>query len=183
MSRTTYITAAAILAALLTTTIGTVSAQETRAYLKKPNPDELFVALLHDEKCPGAEDSYQSIIDGELVRARIKESTSWPSYGVLFLMVDIDCFPIERDGINTGFFFNVRPEFGMELSVEREDRDFPRLNVERDYIVTIVNDHGRYGYVIGGPNFEDSTARRIRNALREKVSDILTDYLKANQAP
>ena len=75
MSRTTYITAAAILAALLTPMTGTVHTQEIKAYLKKPNPDELIVAFLHDSRCPGTKDSYQSIIDGELVRARIKEPT------------------------------------------------------------------------------------------------------------
>ena len=183
MYRTTFTTAAVILVALLATTTGTGHAQEIKAYLKKSNPNELYVMFLHDSKCPGKEDSYQNITAGELVRARIKEQTVFPSNSELYLIVDTACLIIERSGIPTGFIYNVRPEFAFDYLVEHEDRWIPRPNVDDDYTVTIMNNHGRYGYVIGGSNVEDSTAQELRNALRETVSDILTDYLRANFDP
>ena len=54
MNTTSKISIAVLgLAALLTPMTGTVHAQEIKAYLKKPNPDELFVVLVHDSQCPG----------------------------------------------------------------------------------------------------------------------------------
>ena len=183
MSRTTYITAAAILAALLTTMTGTANAQEIKAYLKKPNPDELIVMFLYGSDCPGERDSYRTIIEGELVRARIKEKTAMPRIGEPFLIVEIKCLTIKRGGIDTGFVYDIYAAFAMERSVSPFDLDFPRLNVDRDYTVTIVNNHGAYGYSMGGPNPRLDAAQNSRNALREEVANILTDFLKANQSP
>ena len=166
MSRMTYITAAAILAALLIATPGQVNGQT--ADLQKSNPGELHVLFLFDNQCPNFKREYQKIIDGELVRARIKESTTWPRIGELYLTVDIDCLSIEdRDGRKTGWFYLV-------------ERSFKVFSTGPDILLT----HNRIlGYSMGGPSPRHDAAREIRRALREAVADILTDYLKANQSP
>ena len=163
MNRTTYITAAAILAALLVATPGQVIGQTQN--LKKSNPGELYVLFLFDNACPDFKRSYQKIIDGELVRAGIKESTR---PGELYLWVEIACLAMEdRDGRSTGWVYVVEPFFKMNPS---------SLNITKSFYRVL-------GYSMGGPNPRLDAGRAIRRTLREQVSDILTDYLKANQAP
>ena len=196
MNCRTSITTAAILAALFVATTRCAVEQEKNGYLKKPNPNELYVQFRYGILCPGSERSYDSIIDRELVRARINRLTERRSPDELFLDVHLDCRAIEAEGMGRrvysredrgtgiGMRFDLKPVFTKTIHLKNPIpntlRYPPSGSLDRSfYHTTIVTNHGRSGYFIDD-GFFDRADRDIRDALREETSALLLDYIKVN---
>ncbi len=163
MTRRVHITAIAILAALLVTMTWTAVGQDSLEHLEKTEPDHMFAWVSIGNECPGSEETYNNIVEGELVRARITRTTgNWPPDGELHLYSYLNCLD-SAEGRITVYHLTVR---------------FSRAFDQEAYPSAIVYFAPNYGYLGVAPMDEARTI--ILDAMRNGVNRAITDYLKAN---
>lgn len=134
-------------------------------YLEKADPDWLYFEIFFDDDCPGIEEAFENIVEGELLRARIKRQNGW-RFNDLFLNVEVSCTPTK--GSAAGYSLDVQfAQYRRILDPAPDEYDF--------YMVYHGRKYGAYG-AHGTSVLEE----QLRSRLRETVSDALTDYLKAN---
>ena len=147
-------------------------------WLKVENPDTLFVNYFQAGECPFTSESIETMIDGLLVRSRLKRragillSNNAPNS--FHLSVTTTC---DADNISP-HIYSIREVF-LEMATVQRPRQrpgAPRVRLE----VLIAHYPLNYGYFgVYDPNTEQATGQ-LRNAIRKSVEDALTDYLKAN---
>lgn len=142
-------------------------------HLKKTDPDSLNVVVWPTDDCPGTKETYERVVDGELLRARIKRTPTWRPYEVR-LQAILEC---RRISDRTAFIYRTSVRFFAMYPVLDSAPD------EEDYYVV----HYADGFVIGRGAFgflpgynSDKIERVLKTGLRDAVSDALTDYLRAN---
>ncbi len=141
--------------------------------LKVENPNTLHVDYKQYGKCPFTKKSIDEMIDGLLVRARLKRSTAFvaglarSAKSGFWLRVEVLC---DRDE-EPPFLYCVNVGFAEYVSIERSGETQRFLMYHNPY---------RYGSI--GTYGKDNTKSTgfVRNAIRDRVEDALTDYLKAN---
>ena len=166
MTRWLHIAAAVILTALLIIMPDPIVGQEKEPYikyLKKYDPDVLALFSFLDDDCPGTRQSYEKIIEGELLRARIKRGSY--KNEELYLGVTVEC----TVGNGTQGY-SVDIYYGFDYTVVDAASD--ELGF---YSTRFGSGYGFFGY---GSSIDTETT--ISDALRRSVSDALTDFLKAN---
>ena len=163
-----------LLAVLIATVTLAASGQEKKLsvkHLKKYDPDVLYFATHVYDDCPGTEESYEEIVEGELLRARIKPQESW-DYHELFLQVLVVCNEDRKSSVRM-ITYTLYVDFAKRYRVIDPDPD------EFDsYEVRLGLGYSGTGYRRGYGNAE--VERGIQTVLREYVSAALTDYLRAN---
>ena len=128
-----------------------------RRHLKKENPNELWVSYYQSEDCPG---SFDQVIDNEMTQSRVKQVYPDRITNTLILNVDIACLPFDDD---RRFVFELDIYFFRWVEF---------LYVEERYLP----DYGTIGYAPKNSSGE----QYLTNALRTKVEEALTDFLKIN---
>lgn len=138
--------------------------------LKRENPDQLKVFYDQYGECPFTKESITSMIDGLLVRSRLKPATSteWFSDSTHFsLDVNLSCGDSDD---NPPQLFKISTRFSEKATLQKP------LGLLKVYM-----DHTPSYDVWGTYNRDrEKSERFLRNAIRESVEDALTDYLKAN---
>ena len=148
--------------------ISTVSGQGMDVpigHLKKPTPDVLAFAVL-PMGCPGTQVEYTKIVEGELLRARIKPSPQW-NFFELTLLAELSCEPSESQ---LTWIFDLDVSFIVTHPVENPQNDeysFYRVHYDPIY--------GTFGVLRN-----ETVINGLKTQLREQVGRLLTDYLKAN---
>ena len=132
--------------------------EEKPSPLKKDNPNELHFTTIATG-CNDTEEAYEKVVEGELVRARIKRSQY--QQGDLFLIAAITC-ATNKVGFTAT---HVEIIFARKIGTD-----------PNDYVVTYSP--GRSGSV--RINMEIEAIRAQKELIRESVSEVLTAYLKAN---
>ena len=171
MTRWIIVASTAVLAVLLVTMTGPVTGQEKRPYwghLKKDNPDELYFFIISEEDCPGTQGSYERVIEGELLRARIKRKHTWTVDEVI-LYCEIRCIETPQSSFqNHPWAIVLHFAVHLDVGVTEPDED-DRL------MVLFYPGYGMFGSFSKG-TLED----RLKDTLRSKTADALTDYLEVN---
>ena len=163
MTRWVHIAATSVLAAMLVTMTETATGQDRLKHLEKPEPDRLFAWVSISNECPGSEETYNNIVEGELIRARITRiSGKWPPEGELHLYTYLNCLD-SAEGRITVYHLTVH---------------FSRAFDQEAYPNAIVYFAPEYGYLGVAPMDEARTI--LLHAMRNGVTRALTDYLKAN---
>jgi len=137
--------------------IAAIASADSQPWLKKENPNELFAVTVSTEHCPISVVDLDELVNGVLVRARIKKKSAWAE-NELLLSVEIGC-KLLSDSM-WAFRYDV---FYSRFS----------LDTSGNLIETTAIDGKHYGI---GTKDEDG----MRSAIRELVEDAITDYLKAN---
>lgn len=133
-------------------------------HLKKPNPNELYVSLNVDPECP-AED-YMSVVEGELLRARINRLPYW-NYDEVTLFIVLTCKNSTETSLS---IYDIDASFGTFRKVTNPADD------EYGFMyVYFEGADGVFGYI-----GTDKLKSTLRTGLSESVYRILTKYLKAN---
>ena len=144
---------------------------------KKTGPDSLYVLYAQSGNCPGS--SYEDEVDGELVRARIKPTSSlFGAFNRLFLKVNVRCLE-EQDRPGNYLY-----EYDVYFAELASDDDIISSRAQRlfepfiaGYFLRLYDpSYGSFGQT-GNKRSAESV---IRESLRDAVSNALTDYLKAN---
>ena len=108
-----------------------------------------------------------NIVEGELLRARVKPVDGW-YYNALILLVSMQC----SDRITAAVTWRADISFGRIFAVEDSAAD------ERGYLLTLFwPGYGSWGYDPRGDG------EKMKDFLRTGVSNALTDNLKANFDP
>ena len=83
-----------------------VSAFADMAYLKKDNPNELSYWAFVDEQCSISNKEVNKIVEGVLIRSRIKPGLTWYTDSV-YLYIHFDCMPLENNNpvLSTTIYF------------------------------------------------------------------------------
>ena len=137
-------------------------------HLKNTTPNVLAFAVL-PMGCPGAQEEYTKIVEGELLRARIKPSPQWNFYE-LTLLAELSCEPTESQ---LTWIFDLDVSFIVTHPVENPtDDEYSFYRVHYDPI------YGTFGVLRN-----DTVISGLKTQLREQVGRLLTDYLKANLNP
>ena len=143
-----------------------VLSTKTELTLRKENPDQLYVSYDQYGDCPFSEQSIVSMIDGLLVRSRLKpiSEKEWRNSDSTWfhLKVVVGC----DDDNKAPYIFDVSTRFCEEVTLQKPGE---RIRVFMEHI----QGYGAWG------TFNPDTDY-LRNAIRESVEDALTDYLKAN---
>ncbi len=161
---------------ILTLLLLTPSIAISQTWLAADNPNEIFTYLELNSMCPDDRAEYERLVEGVLVRSRLKTFISE------FPVVQI----IDDNGESTGdwamhnWVMNEKPFLYLELSCGAKDSESYHLSI-----------NGRFAYV-KYPNivllFDTlstslhgrQNADGIKDAFRKCVEDLLTFYLKAN---
>ncbi|MYB62447.1 MAG: hypothetical protein F4X69_13840 [Gemmatimonadetes bacterium] len=163
-----------LLAVLVYAAALTAAGQEKQAsleYLKKNDPDSLNVVVFVEDGCPGTQRSYERVVEGELLRARIKRQPTWSIYEVR-LMTHMQCAAQK-----TGLVFLIAVDFFATYPVLDPAPD------ESDYYIVRYRDRSNSFFgAFTGYNDSNSVEAEgmLKTSLRDAVTDALTDYLKAN---
>ena len=164
-----HVVAATILATFVVT--GTVNGQTKKSYLKyliKDDPDILGIEVTVDDECPSMESSLEELVEGELLRARIRKGSWIDTMDEVKLHVNMHCTSGKSGSIHQGYIVEV---------------DFA---IWRDVDDAAINEYGfylmRYGTGYGGFGFAPKhlVNKESENLARTQVSKALTDYLRAN---
>ena len=159
--------AVVLLIAAVTTAVAGQDKKTSAGYLKKVNPDSLYYAVHIDDDCPGTERSYERIVQGELLRARIKPKQYWEMYD-RFLDVLVGC-AVRDDSEAYAYSLDVRfAQHRPILHPASDEYDF--------YVVHIGTKYGVFGFRGTGKDDE----QHLQTLLRTAVTNALDDYLKAN---
>ena len=137
--------------------------------LKRDNPNQLYVAYYQSGECPFTEASIESMIDGLLVRSRLKPISmeEWQMDLIRFnLNVRVSC----DDDNFPPYLFNVSTRFSEIVTLQKP---LGPVAVLMDHIPG-YDRHGTYNAVTELSN------PFVRNFIRDSVEDALMDYLKAN---
>ena len=154
--------------------------------LKTENPDSLEVLYFQGESC--GETSFEHVVDDEMVRARITRRDGF--LNVLTLIVDVNCLPIENYPLT---IFSVNLQWIKEISSSGYIWDMISDSSELSKVQDFIEDYygGDHNYRVGlpGPSSGLSTYgyagdrvfdNTVRDTTRNKVTEALTRYLKAN---
>ena len=153
-------TASVALATALSVVASQVDAQP-REYMKKPSPEELHVAFF--QNCPW---SLEHVLDGALVRSRIRRKQNWV-FRELVLFVEVRC----RE-VNELVMAHVNVSFGHFVPAE------PGAQYTFD---TVTINHSQYSLLTGAlPEMGNLGRQPLENSLRDLVDGALVDYLRAN---
>ncbi|MYB62832.1 MAG: hypothetical protein F4X69_15855 [Gemmatimonadetes bacterium] len=163
----------AVLIAAVTLPAAGQEKQPSIKHLKKSDPDVLFMGTSIDNSCPGTERSYERIVEGEMLRARIKRTSIWNWYEIA-LNVNVSC---HRDRSQRGTMevltYSIFVTFLVFYPVEDpapDELDFRQVVYLPSYVGS--------GLSVNHDNAEEE--RVIHANLRNAVTNALTDYLKAN---
>lgn len=129
-----------------------------QSWMKQDNPDSLGLYVRVSDDCPITKEELTKRIEGEFLRARIKPTRSLS----LNITVEVLCLSIAQGSSNTvrGHAVNYGIRFGATMEVNHFLYDGPN--------------HGSLLIVPKGSN------QYLLDAIRDSVSNALTDYLKAN---
>ena len=140
---------------------------ENPSPLKVENPDTIKVAYLQEPDCPGTEDSINEMIDGLLVRSRLKRSNvpfdMWMG-NPISLVVLTECGRSEQGH----YIYSASAGFREAVMIERSSGKVLA------YVFHNPFSYGRIG--MGSDDYKET----VRTAVRSAVERALTDYLKAN---
>lgn len=147
-----------------------VSGQPWIERLKKENPDQLYVAYSQFGKCPFEEPSIRTMIEGLLVRSRLKQTSyaEWVSQEPNLFQLDIGVHC--DDDEEAPYLFLVDTKFEEYVTVQR-----PAGSMQ--VFMSHFPGYARWGTF--NPRTKQSD-NHLRNTIRESVEDALTEYLKAN---
>lgn len=134
----------------------TIVSAQSSSWLKKTNPNEMYRVVAVTSGCPLAKDEAENIVDGALVRSRIKPLSSWTDNEV-GLDVNVDCIAGDQPLVT----YVIR----VELSKTYYDGD----------TLVIATMPGK---TYGGFGRDDKSG--INSLIRESVEDAIYDYLIAN---
>ena len=137
-------------------------------HLKKADPDSLYFSTFVVDECPGTEDSYEKIVEGELLRARIAPQSGWRFYEI-FLNTIINC--TNPGGSSMAYDLDIH--FAVFHSVLDPAPDKIEFNV-----LLYLDGYGSVG--LKTHSSPQEVERHLKSLLKEYVSAALTDYLKAN---
>jgi hypothetical protein len=136
---------------------GLAAASEPSPWLRQANLDSLGLFVFVKD-CPMPEESVTSMAEGEFLRARLKPTRSL----AMNLTVNVICSETETtEGRKIGYSAAYHISFGTRAA---------GTNV-------LFEEPSAFGLLSGGP---DGARKYFLEALREQVSDLLTDYLKEN---
>jgi len=137
-----------------------IAEAESQPWMKKKDPNELVLFLKVGEECPFTFDEGWNIVSGVLTRARIKTLIRElnVSYPPPFFQVLVACTSVGTDG----YIYNLEIDFVG-----------PAQTHDKTYYLA------RWGSYGSGVYGQGSSAN-VRQVLRNKVEDAITDYLGAN---
>ncbi len=158
--------ASVLLAMAFGVTASHVGAQP-REYMKKPSPEELYVAFSEGIQCPVP---LEHVVNSALVRSRIRRKPTWV-YDETVLFANVRCMETRSlNGRVTGLVYSVDVSFGA----------FVRSEPGAEYSFDPVRiDVGKYG-AMGTTSLDDPGRQFLENSLRDQVESALVDYLRAN---
>ena len=133
---------------------------DVRPWMKQNDPDRLGLFVGVSSDCPFSKEDIENRVKGEFLRARLKPTSSL----TLNLTVSVSCMPLKTEhGSQTGYAMNYDVRYGTTLPGD----------------VYMLYEFPNYGSLASAG--KDGNARMFFiNAITEKVSLALTDYLKAN---
>ena len=147
--------------------------------LEKENPDQLKVSYFQYGQCPFTETSIEYMIDGLLVRSRLKqpEPGEWGVNDSTYFHLRVDVFCGDDDDESFRSIYMVEAKFRQEVTLHKSKGP---LKVEIQHVHQLR--HGSAGNAIWGTYNKGSEQSNgtLRNSIREVVEAALTDYLKAN---
>jgi hypothetical protein len=133
-----------------------LASADPEPWMKKEDPDELFVGYRIDDHCELTRESIKKIVEGVLVRSRIKPVGKATYMG---LLIDFQCGTKDDDG---------RALFTLSV-------DFLRTTeVEAEYY------WARMDEVATHESFGRMNSRELEAEIKFGAEVAITDYLKAN---
>ena len=137
---------------------------EPQGWMKKADPNELYLLNYLGAACPHELDDLTSANRGVLTRSRIRTAdVKEPKIGNengIGLLVRLECYPTEISG---SYIFSTSVEF-ISRTVETNGWDIPvRFLYGSDYITIGIE-----------------TQPEIMDAVKRNVEDAITDYIEAN---
>ena len=153
---------------LLVCVAGNVQGHERPlGHLKKDNPNELVVLIGQGENCG---DSYERIVNNQLIKSRIKKWEEAIGIDIPFLWVSVKCMRLKS---GSGYIFKIETAFVRQVPAwnrQPEERSLTTITHKPEY--------GSYGFSSGISTTENE--QFISNTVRECVENSLADYLKTN---
>ena len=143
---------------LLALLLPSIVMAEGLTWLKKENPNQLFVVAIADSDCSMTSKELESLVKGVLVRSRI-EAVDWWFPNQTTFSLTLECVTRDNDR-NPVFRAEIR---FMKFVREIEDGGYEQLITDKDY--------GKFG--IGSSDF-------IARTVKEGIELAITDYLESN---
>ena len=144
--------------ALIALLLPSIVMAEALTWLEKDNPNELWF-LAVSTNCPVTDEALNYLVQGVLIRSRIKSAPNWATNG-LHLAVFLDCFEDTSDSGRHVFDLDIQ----FRRFIERND-DYVWV-----YAATLVN-YGTFGL---------ARAEIIEQSVNKRVENAIADYLESN---
>ncbi len=144
--------------ALLVLMFPIVAVGDPEPWMKKENPNELGVFVFVTKRCPMTDSELRELLEGVLVRSRIKP-VSWVA-GDIYLDVDLDCTQSQS---SNHVIFNFVIDFTGVALLEGKG-----------------NVPVRFGKFKSGGVFGSASLNEAKQAMKVQIESVITDYLQAN---